>query len=147
MQSEQRRTAHGESANMNPIFYPLTVEQQHELAQLGLRISDFECFLHCFVGHRFDYIVRGRTDRTWRSVGQCLLTNGNLLSHLAGQRWLGTGCRWDSSLGTSGRHVTPYVVIDLDFAGDMEEMVRRSGEMGRVESAEWQDLLQGYDRV
>jgi hypothetical protein len=131
----------------NPVTYPLTHHQETELARLGLRSTDFHVFVDHFVGHRFNYIVRELSDRSWRSAGKRLLRNGHLVSHLAGERFLGTGARWDRSLGAKGRHVTSYVIIDLDFHGDMEQLVRESVEHGATSTPEWRDLLHRYDDV
>jgi hypothetical protein len=126
---------------------PLDRRQRRCLARVGLRLRDFDCFITHFVGHRFDYIQRRRTDKGWWLVRGWPLTNAMLLRHLKGERWIGTGSRWDPTLGTKGRHVTSYVVLDLDYHGDRSEVLRQLANRGYVNDPAWRVVLKRYDLV
>jgi hypothetical protein len=127
-------------------FRPLLANQMIELERMGVSADDFGWFLRYFVGHPFDYIEQQPTVPEWRLISKRRLTNASLIRHLRGDRVIGTGCRWDPTLGTKGRHVTPYVIIDLDLDGSLDDLVRHAA-LGQSQSVAWQDLLGRYDAV
>jgi hypothetical protein len=131
----------------HPAVRPLLPKQKRQLAGMGLRIKDFSAFATCFVGHLFDFIQRRPTDAHWQLIRKRPLTNALLLLHLRGRRWLGTGCRWDPTLGVKGRHASSYLILDLDYHGDWVQVGAQSAADGAVDDPAWRDLLRRYDAV
>jgi hypothetical protein len=127
-------------------YRPLLANQMIELERMGVSADDFWWFVRHFVGHPFDYIEKRPALAEWRLISKRRLTNASLIRHLRGDQVIGTGSRWDPTLGPKGRHVTPYVIIDLDLNGPLDDLVR-DAELGQSQHVAWQDLLRRYDAV
>ena len=126
-------------------YRPLLPKQEQQLDKIGVNARDFWCFVAHFVGHPFDYIEMKPGQDEWRLVSKRRLANATLIRHLSGELVIGTGCRWDASRGSRGRHVTTYIAVDLDLACSVD--ARSSESARRAISAAWYDLLHRYDAV
>jgi hypothetical protein len=104
------------------LMAPLRPKHLRELSHLGVSKADYECFLG-FVGHPFDFITRSTQPhgRWTAAAGGQSLTHAILLAHLRGERWAGTGARWNAAVGARGRHQTNYFVLDLDHGTELQD--------------------------
>ena len=97
-------------------------DELNAMAAIGLEEQDFDFFRLAFVGEPWSYSERALDADAWSLRRDQRVSTRRLVSHLAGQRWVGTGARWDAALNKFRTH---SFVIDLDSGSGTSDIHRR----------------------
>ena len=113
---EANETTEQPSVVMGARAMELLPDDTNRLASLGLGPDDLQFLADRFLGNVFDFVSQSLPSAKRWTVRHRPLTPSDIISHLEGHIVISTGARWDRRIR---RHLTDFVVIDLDAEEDI----------------------------